>query len=461
MHAPDRSTHAMTTAITNCGNYCVVGTRGGVIYMYNLQSGLARGAFPFSATAPTISKGNEKLRTATPGNVMHDYKEILNMYGEFHGAGALTKNDEKTQSSTAPAVSEQHTGDVTGVFVDMTNTVLASCGLDGKLIFWDFVTHAVLHVVTHSCAQLRMVGFRDGNFVALVGQDRIVRVYDLSSYKLSRRFEGHGREVTDIAFTPDGRRIITSSLDATIRVYDMPTGRCLSWMSFDAPIVSLCVSHSGEYLCVAQADKEGIYMYIDKSMYETVHFWREPSAPTPVADSRVLIEGEDNAEDAADEIVMEVTEENAKYIESTAQKAAGSITLSSVAKAYWVSLFHLEAIKARNKPKEPLAPPPNVPFFLPTIKHGGATPSFPTPAEYKAMTAKAAEPEKDVGEKRKAEAEVEEEVVDFSGMTSVWDDAGEDATEEEEVDGEEVGYVIDTKPQSSSRIIRKKTVLPR
>jgi len=281
----------------------------------------------------------------------------------------------------------------------------------------------------------------------------------LSSFKLSRRFEGHGREVTDIAFTPDGRRIITSSLDATVRVYDMPTGRCLSWMSFDAPIVSLCVSHSGEYLCVAQADKEGIYMYIDKSMYETVHFWREPTAPTPVADSRVLIEGEEGTEETAEGAVMEVTEENPKYVESTAQKASGSITLSSVAKAYWVSLFHLEAIKARNKPKDPLAPPPNVPFFLPTIKHGGATPSFPTPAEYKAMTAKTSEQTPDVGDKRKAEPEEEE--VDFSGMTSVWDDAGEDATEEEEGDGEEVNYVIDTKPQSSSRIIRKKTVLPR
>ena len=45
-----------------CGNYCAVGTRGGVIYLYNVQSGLPRGAFPASKALGSIKEGLLKQR---------------------------------------------------------------------------------------------------------------------------------------------------------------------------------------------------------------------------------------------------------------------------------------------------------------------------------------------------------------------------------------------------------------
>jgi hypothetical protein len=60
--------------------------------------------------------------------------------------------------------------------------------------------------------------------------------------------------------------------------------------------------------------------------------------------------------------------------------------MSALPRSYWTSLFNLEAIKARNKPKMPPAPVPTAPFFLPTVVRGGATPSFPTPQEYAELT---------------------------------------------------------------------------
>ena len=43
-----------------------------------------------------------------------------------------------------------------------------------------------------------------------------VRVFDVFTYKLSRRFSGHSREISDMAFAPDGRRLLTASLDSTV-----------------------------------------------------------------------------------------------------------------------------------------------------------------------------------------------------------------------------------------------------
>eukprot|EP00953_Heterococcus_sp_UTEX-ZZ885_P019538 10911-Heterococcus_DN1.PRE.1 len=47
------------------------------------------------------------------------------------------------------------------------------------------------------------------------------------------------------------------------------------------------------------------------------------------------------------------------------------ITLSSLPRAYWASLFHLELVKARNRPIEPPKKPEAAPFFLPTQHRGG------------------------------------------------------------------------------------------
>ena len=66
----------------------------------------------------------------------------------------------------------------------------------------------------------------------------------------------------------------------------------------------MTVSPNGEQLCVAlaDADKDGMYMYIDRSLYETVHFWKEPDRPTFLADSLLQADQEDDDdEDQADD----------------------------------------------------------------------------------------------------------------------------------------------------------------
>ncbi len=293
--------HSTAVCVTSCGNFCVVGTRSGVIYVYNLQSGHTRGVFPVDADKVTLRAKEIAKRVSNPSNVLFAKREVQRdgMGGETHSLNPSKKQSQSTSTTAAtPVVDEPevvtkgHTAEVTGLFVDMANTTLVSCGLDGNVVFWDFMSHALLSVhATDSVSHLRLQGFREAGFVAVIGQDRVIRVFDISAQRLIRKFShGHSREITDVSFSPDGRRLLSSSLDATVRVWDMPAGRCVSWLAFDAPVLSVTVSPSGEYLCLAQANKEGIFMYIDRSLYETVHFWTEPTAPMFVGDSLVLTE---------------------------------------------------------------------------------------------------------------------------------------------------------------------------
>jgi len=510
----DRRTHATAVAMSPCGNFAVVGTRGGTIYRYNLQSGIPRGSFPVTAVSDATQEAIAK-RSKVPGNIYHDMKLMM-------GEQATSLNAPKdTPEVVKKEVLEQtgHSQEVAGIFIDMMGITMASVGYDGLVCFWDFNTQQLVHKVELSSPQVLLQGFRDANFFATVGQDRVIRVFDMNTHKLSRRYaNGHTREITDLAFSPDGRRLLSSALDCTLRVWDLPTGRCLNWLKFDSPIQSMAVSLSGEYLCLAQADKEGIYMYIDRSLYETVHFWREPVEPTQVADSLVLISEEEAADQAAvqkgrlvddaEETSLEITVtppqaqvetlEGADREDGEQRGPQGTITMSAIPCAYWTSLFNLEAIKQRNKPVAAAAPAVQAPFFLPSVvRAGGSAPSFPTPQEYAKLTTELAGSAPTVsasteGAKRSletatagsskkakvstAEEQAEEEVLkELAGMGSAWsDDAdwGDAGTDE-------VNWSLDSKPSaeseviaaaetsakkskiSTSRIISKKTALPR
>lgn len=309
MHTLDHRNHASAVAVSPCGNFCAVGSKGGTIHLYNLQSGQPRGSFPPGMETTLLRADELAVAEMTPGNVFNMRKQLIDSGkggqanslkslgpGRMSGAGVDGADAQTHDRDEGPALAG-HAKEVTGIFVDMTRTILCSCGLDGNVLFWDFHTHNELARITRPTPLLRLQGFHDGGFVAVAGQDLSVTVYDVTARTLIRQFVGgHTRQVTDLAFTPDGRRLLSSSLDTCVRVWDLPTGRCISWLSFDAPVLTMAVSHSGEFLCVGQADKEGIYMYVDRSLYETVHFWTEPSKPTPVTDSMVQVESGPSSE---------------------------------------------------------------------------------------------------------------------------------------------------------------------
>lgn len=76
----------------------------------------------------------------------------------------------------------------------------------------------VLWDMMHSVDMMHFVGqVRDTELVAVACDDMVVRLYDVATRKLVRRLAGHSNHLTDMAFTPDFRRLVTSSMDHTLR----------------------------------------------------------------------------------------------------------------------------------------------------------------------------------------------------------------------------------------------------
>ena len=68
----------------------------------------------------------------------------------------------------------------------------------------------------------------DGRRAVSGGSDATLRVWDLDTGRLALVLEGHERAIHSIAITGDGQRAISGSEDNSVRVWDLQTGQCLT-----------------------------------------------------------------------------------------------------------------------------------------------------------------------------------------------------------------------------------------
>src|ERR1017187_10149070 len=65
----------------------------------------------------------------------------------------------------------------------------------------------------------------DGRQILTGSWDQTARLWDAATGREIRRFLGHTARVSSVAFSPDGRQILTGSWDQTARLWDIATGK--------------------------------------------------------------------------------------------------------------------------------------------------------------------------------------------------------------------------------------------
>merc|ERR1712098_938905 len=147
---------------------------------------------------------------------------------------------------------------------------------------------------------------------------------------------------------------------------DLPSGHCLDWVQFDSPPVSVDLSPTGDMMATCHVGDLGIYLWVNKTLYEHITLAPLSKSSQPVKLSlpaNLSLEGND---DSNDENIME-TEDAEPEFASPEQISEDLITLANLPGSRWLNLLHLDVIKAKNKPKAPPKKPKAAPFFLPTI----------------------------------------------------------------------------------------------
>jgi WD40 repeat protein len=78
----------------------------------------------------------------------------------------------------------------------------------------------------HSNSVISVVFSPNGTLVASGSIDNTVRVWDVQTGKCEHTLESHSNSVQSVVSSADGTRVASGSRDKTVRVWDMQTGEC-------------------------------------------------------------------------------------------------------------------------------------------------------------------------------------------------------------------------------------------
>lgn len=102
----------------------------------------------------------------------------------------------------------------------------------------------------------------DGQYIATGGDDGKVKVWNSTSGFCFVTFSEHSAPVTGIVFSPNNA-VFTSSVDGTVRAFDLVRYRNFRTMTAPTPTTFSCVAvdPSGEIVCAGSQDSFEIFVW--------------------------------------------------------------------------------------------------------------------------------------------------------------------------------------------------------
>lgn len=302
-------------AVSNCGNFGVLGFKNGNISKINLQSGLLQVQF---------------------------------------------KDQEKA-----------HRTSIISLRVNHYNKILLSADEAHSLNFWDFFSGRLEYALQEF--QTNICKIELSNYSALfllVFEDFTIELWDMYKRQRSRHFRGHTKAITETRFTPNNKFIVSSSMDQTLKIWDILSGQLINDIVLTKPIISFDISFDGEMLASAFLDSKEINLW---HILIGVKPWGNNSLIPLRFQSKINDVSCNNRQKFYEpqqgniEINMETSENDEFYKEfylENATRKENDFNFTEISEGRWKPLIYLDLIKEKNKPQITQKTQTKLPFFL-------------------------------------------------------------------------------------------------
>lgn len=153
-----------------------------------------------------------------------------------------------------------HTGYLFCAKISPNGKYLASGGDDKTIKLWNISSGSLIKTFIGHKDGIDAINFTpDSKYIISGGQtdDKTIKIWDISSGKLVKSLTGHSNSVTSICTTPDGKQIISACYDGAIKFWDFETGKNTKTYpeQFLEDVFSIGLSSTGKYLVSGNSNK--------------------------------------------------------------------------------------------------------------------------------------------------------------------------------------------------------------
>lgn len=132
------------------------------------------------------------------------------------------------------------------------------------------------------------------------------------------------------------------------------------------------MSPTGDFLATAHVNYLGLFLWANKTLFSHVALRSiNPASEPPLLDLPTAMDNAQSYADAGLTGQLDDLELDGELIDiqykSPPQLDSSLVTMSAQAASRWQNLLHINLVKKRNRPRQPLQVPKQAPFFLPTV----------------------------------------------------------------------------------------------
>jgi WD40 repeat protein len=205
-------------------------------------------AFNYWSTSQSVREKSELLSS------LHFTAEALLLSNEKELTKNLLADIEPFLPQTALQTVFSFPDYITSVAIHPDNKRIALAGNDGTVRIIDRETGTLTGPVMKHEAPVVSVAFSaDGRWLLSGSNDSTARLWDLSSEKAILTLR-HPAEVISAVFSPDGKELLTACADGAARLWETATGKQVAVLQHNAAVTDATFSPDGKWIVTASED---------------------------------------------------------------------------------------------------------------------------------------------------------------------------------------------------------------